>query len=320
MSDLPGILSGFIHVVWQELKFLVIHKNRASYLIFIIVFGISLYGVGIQDYGPQLPQEMEMPGGMKIGDSILTDILVFMFVLGMTAFESASQGMKNTVVFPAELGIMFIMLVTILVGVNMTSRLAIRCAASSISREREARTLYIIGSTANSRISVYLAKLLGALLATVPMILIMMLSVFWISVSIFQTPEMSGFMPELTGLMVNIVIMTISTTLLFTSLGTLISVRKKDEESAVSLSAKFTTIAATLAILWMLLPVFSVAGEKILSIVQTVVMISPITQDLMVLYGGNNTLVIQYALIQLLAAMVLIILGIIVFIRQDIEY
>jgi len=320
MSSLPGIVSGFFHVVWQELKFLVIHKNMVSYLIFIIIFGISLYGVGIQDYGAQLPQEMEMPGGMKTGDSILTDILIFMFILGMTAFESASQGMTPVIVFPAELGITFIMLVSILVGVNMISRLAIRCAASSISREREARTLYIISSTANSRISVYLAKFSGALLTTVPMILIMMFGVFGISVSIFGTPGMSGFVPELTELMVNIVLMTISTTLLFTSLGTLISVRKKDEESAVSLSAKFTTIAATLSMLWILLPVFSVAGEKTFSVAQTVVMISPITQDLMVLYSGNNALVIQYAIIQFLAALVLIILGIIVFIKQDIEY
>jgi len=52
---------------------------------------------------------------------------------------------------------------------------------------------------------------------------------------------------------------------------------------------------------------FSVAGEKTFSMVHTVVIISPITQDLMVLYGGNN-------------ALVLIILGIIVFIKQDIEY
>jgi len=312
MSSLPGIVSGFFHMVWQELKFLVIHKNRASYLIFIIIFGISLYGVGIQDYGAQLPQEMEMPGGMKTGDSILSD--------RMSAFESASQGMTPDIVFPAELSITFIIIVSILVGVNMISRLAIRCAASSISREREARTLYIVSSTANSRISVYLAKFSGALLTTVPMILIMMLGVFGISVSIFGTPGMSGFVPELTELMVNIVIMTISTTLLFTSLGTLISVRKKDEESAVSLSAKFTTIAATLSMLWILLPVFSVAGENTFSMAQTVVMISPITQDLMVLYSGNNALVIQYAIIQLLAALVLIILGIIVFIKQDIEY
>ncbi|MCD4768513.1 MAG: hypothetical protein K8R34_18680 [Methanosarcinales archaeon] len=85
-------------------------------------------------------------------------------------------------------------------------------------------------------------------------------------------------------------------------------------------AGKSTTIAATLAMLWILLPIFSVAGEKILSMVQTVVMIFPITQDLMVLYGGNNVLVIQYAIIQLLVALVLIILGIIVFIKQDIEY
>jgi len=85
-------------------------------------------------------------------------------------------------------------------------------------------------------------------------------------------------------------------------------------------AGKFTTIAATFAMLWLLLPVFSIAGEKILSMVQTVVMISPITQDLMVLYSGNNALVMQYALIQFLAALVLTILGIIVFIKQDIEY
>ena len=72
-------------------------------------------------------------------------------------------------------------------------------------------------------------------------------------------------------------------------------------------AGKFTTIAATLAMLWILLPVFCVAGENTFSMAQTVVMISPITQDLMVLYGGNN-------------ALVLIILGIIVFIKQDIEY
>ena len=75
--------------------------------------------------------------------------------------------------------------------------------------------------------------------------------------------------------------------------------------------------------LWILLPVFSVAGEKTFSMAQTVVMISPITQDLMVLYGGNNALFIPYALIHILAAIVLIVLlvlGIIVFIRQDIEY
>jgi ABC-type uncharacterized transport system YnjBCD ATPase subunit len=85
-------------------------------------------------------------------------------------------------------------------------------------------------------------------------------------------------------------------------------------------AGKSTTIVATLVIPWILLPIFSVAGEMILSMEQTVVMISPITQDLMVLYGGNNVLVIKYAIIQLLAAMVLIIPGIIVFIRQDIEY
>ena len=85
-------------------------------------------------------------------------------------------------------------------------------------------------------------------------------------------------------------------------------------------AGKSTTIVATLAMLWILLPIFSVAVVMILSMVQTVVMISPITQDLMVLYGGNNALFIPYALIQLLAAIVLIILGIIVFIRQDIEY
>jgi len=85
-------------------------------------------------------------------------------------------------------------------------------------------------------------------------------------------------------------------------------------------AGKSTTIVATLAMLWILLPIFSVAGEMILSMVQTIVIIPPMTQDLMLLYGRNNVMVIKYAIILLLAAIVLITPGIIVFIRQDIEY
>ena len=87
-----------------------------------------------------------------------------------------------------------------------------------------------------------------------------------------------------------------------------------------NVAGKSTIVVSTLAMLWILLPIFSVAGEMILSMVQTIVIIPPMTQDLMLLYGRNNVMVIKYAIILLLAAIVLITPGIIVFIRQDIEY
>ena len=102
MSRLPDVLSGFLHMVWQELKFLTVYKNKASYPIFIIIFGMSLYGVVIPDYGAQQTLSMEMPAGMSIGDSIFMDMLTFMFILVM----------KLEIIILSELGITLIIIIS----------------------------------------------------------------------------------------------------------------------------------------------------------------------------------------------------------------
>lgn len=320
MSGLLGILFGYIYLTWQEIRYLISHRTRASYILFILIFGMSLYGISIQDFGAQGMETNEILGAMEIGDAPLIDILIFTFIFGMTTFASATGGETPALVIPAQLGVTLIIIVSILIGINMVSRLGVKNAASTLSREKGKRTLYLAASTTNTRIAIYLAKLKAAYLTTLPMIVIMFLGVYWIWTSAFDAPDMAAIQPTFRNLLTDMVIMTLCTSILFTSLGSLISAIKQEEESAVSLSRKFTTLAAALAALWLLLPAFAVTGEMTYSLIQTLTMLSPITMDLIVLYGNEGTLLIQYAGIQLAAALVLTVTGILVFIRQDIEY
>ena len=320
MSGPLGMLFGYVYLTWQEFKYLISRRTRASYIIFILIFGISLYGISIQDYSAQSVGTTELLGGLEIGDAPLVDMVIFTFIFGMSTFASATGGEASGIVIPAQLGVTLIILVSIFLGINMVSRLGVKNAASTLSREKGSRTLYLIASTTNTRPAIYLAKLKAAYLTTLPMIAIMFLGVYWIWTSAFGAPGMAAMQPTFQSLLLNMVIMTLCTTILFTSLGSLVSALKQEEESAVSLSRKFTTLATALTILWLLLPIFLVAGETIHSWFEALTMLSPITQDLIVLYGDDSTLLIQYAGIQLAAAAVLTVLGIIVFIRQDIEY
>jgi len=320
VSGLLSMLFGYIYLTWLEFRYLVSRRTHASYIIFILFFGMSLYGISIQDYSAQGMETTEILGGLEIGDAPLTDMLIFIFLFGMSTFASSTGGEAPAIVIPAQLGVTLIIVVSILLGINMVSRLGAKNAASTISREKESRTLYLCASTTNTRPAIYLAKLKAAYLTTLPMIAIMFLGVYWIWTSSFGSPDMVTMQSTFQSLLFKMVIMTLCTTILFTSLGSLVSTLKREEESAVSLSRKFTTLAAALTTLWLLLPIFAVTGGKMYSLIETLTMLSPITLDLIVLYGNESTLLIQYAGIQLAGAAVLTILGIIVFIRQDIEY
>lgn len=319
MSAPLSVLTGFIYMSWLEFKYLTLRKNKLSYLIFILIFMISIYGIAIQEFSGEVMQDTGIIGGLKSGESPLIDILIFMYIFGIGSIEAVQKGTTPEMTIPAELGITLILIVPFLLAVNMVSRLAVRSAASSISREKEDRTLYLAGSTHNTRPAIYLAKLAGAFLTALPMVVVMVLGVFLASGSmVFGMPDAVQMQAQFNELVINMVILTLSTVALFTSLGTLVSVLKRNEESAVSLSSKFTTLAGVLTTLWIMLPIFSVAGENISSVIETLTMVSPITLDIMALYEGTN--VVLYAGAQLLAAAVLAILGIIVFIKQDIEY
>ncbi|MDW7776041.1 MAG: hypothetical protein SCH39_06880 [Methanosarcinales archaeon] len=320
MSGLFSMLFGFIYLTWQEFKYLISRRTRASYIIFILIFGMSLYGISIQDYSAQGMDTSEILGGMEIGDAPLVDMLIFTFIFGMSTFASATRAEAPTIVIPAQLGVTLIIIISILVGINMVSRLGIKNAASTLSREKESRTLYIVASTTNTMPAIYLAKLKAAYLTTLPMTVIMFLGVYWIWTSVFRAPDMAAMQPIFRSLLFNIVIMTLCTTILFTSLGSLVSALKREDESAVSLSRKFTTLAVALATLWLLLPAFAMTGGKTYSLIETLTLLSPFTLDLIVLYGNESILLIQYAGIQLAAAAVFTVIGILVFIRQDIEY
>jgi len=88
----------------------------------------------------------------------------------------------------------------------------------------------------------------------------------------------------------------------------------------LSLSNLIIGLVVLLASFWMILPVFSILGEGFASMVEMVTMLSPVTQDMIVLYENNDLLLIKYAGIQLFIAILLTVYGIIVFNKKDIEY
>ena len=86
MSGLLSMLFGYIYLTWLEFRYLVSRRTRASYIIFILIFGMSLYGISIQDYSAQGMETTEILGGLEIGDAPLTDMLIFIFIFGMSTF------------------------------------------------------------------------------------------------------------------------------------------------------------------------------------------------------------------------------------------
>lgn len=315
MNSSPGTISGFIYQSLNEFRYLISHKVRLHYLLFFLTFGLSLYLLAVLDYDSINIPDNPLFGGMVVGDAPLTDILLFTYLLFNTIMSSGGEA---AILIPADLGITLVIILSIFLALSTVSRFAINSAASSLSREVEAKTLYIIASTPNARLSIYLAKLTGAFLGSLPLLAVMTIGVFLMLTSKFGS--IPGYQAQIIDITFKMVIMTVSTLLLFISLGGLISVFRRGEESAVSLSNLIIGLVVLLASFWMILPVFSILGEGFASMVEMVTMLSPVTQDMIVLYENNDLLLIKYAGIQLFIAILLTVYGIIVFNKKDIEY
>jgi ABC-type transport system involved in multi-copper enzyme maturation permease subunit len=312
-----NLLSGMMAIAIDEFKFSIKRKTITSYIFFCIVFGLTLYGTYTQQYGPLQGELPELPINMDLekGTAPLIDVAIFFITFSLSALQSAGADVSPDIVLPVDIGIALFIIAPILIGITSLSKLAARLGASTIAREREVKTMYLLAASPQPRVFIYLSKFKATIAAFLPMIILIFAGTVWIIDASFM-PYIEAWQASV--LKSHVLIASTVTAFFFASLGMLISTITRNEEGAVNRSGWTTRIAAALATLWVFLPVFYVAGENTVYVIESLTMISPITLDMIALYSG--TMFNQYMLIQGVAGLLFLIVGLAIFVQQDVEY
>jgi len=210
---------------------------------------------------------------------------------------------------------MFFIIVPMILGLTMISRFIIKKAAVSIAREKENKTLFITVSSPQTRPSIYLSKFIGLFILTLPMILYLYFITNWIFNGLFPLEQ------NLSG----VVFYTASSTaMLFASIGLLVSVLWNNEVKAVKFSMKILVLMAALTSLWIFIPIIELIlnltnnSTFFLLVLEKITYLSPFTMDLMTAYQPE--LLSGLLNIQLISTVIFLVIGIVIFIRQDLEY
>ena len=313
-----NLLKGIFAIIFDELKFAIRRKTITSYILFLFIFTIALYGTYMQKYGAiqgEMPLLSMLPFELEKGVAPLTDFAIFLMTFALSAFQSAGSGVAPDVIMPVDIGITLFIIAPILIALSSLSKLSVRLCASSIARERESKTLYHLLVSPQPRAMAYLSKFIGAIGAVLPMIIFVFLGVVWIIGASFM-PHLE--VEQATQLKNQVLIASIVTTFLFASIGIFISTITRNEESAVNRGGWILKIMLALSTLWIFSPIFSVAGENAASTIEKITMISPLTLDMIALYGGE--MFTQYMLIQVGVGLLFLFGGMMIFVRQDVEY
>lgn len=313
-----NLLKGIFAIIFDELKFAIRRKTITSYILFLFVFTIALYGTYMQKYGAiqgEMPLLSMLPIELEKGVAPLTDFAIFLMTFAVSALQSAGSGAVPDIVMPVDIGITLFIIAPILIALSSLSKLSVRLCASSIARERESKTLYHLLVSPQPRAMAYLSKFIGAIGAVLPMIVLVFAGVVWIIGASFVPHIEVG---QATQLKNQVLIASLVTTFLFASIGIFISTITRNEESAVNRGGWILKIMLALTTLWIFSPIFSVAGESTASTIGIITMLSPLTLNMIALYGGE--MFNQYMLIQVGAGLVFLLGGMMIFVRQDVEY
>ena len=315
-----NLFKGVFAIIFDELKFAIKRKTITSYILFSFIFTIALYGTYMQEYGAvqgEMPLLSILPIELEKGVAPLTDFAIFLMAFAASALQSASAGAgaSTDVVLPVDIGITLFIIAPILIALSSLSKLSVRLCASSIARERESKTLYHLLVSPQPRVMAYLSKFIGAIGAVLPMIILVFAGVVWIIGASFVPHIEVG---QATQLKNQVLIVSLVTTFLFASIGMFLSTITHNEESAVNRGGWILKIMLALTSVWIFLPIFSVAGESTASTIEMITMISPLTLDMVALYGGE--MFNQYMLIQLGVGLLFLFSGMMIFVRQDVDY
>jgi len=306
-----SILS-FLSLVFNETK-RTVKSSTPSYFWFTILVLASSYSLFSVKYVDMSFDRSLMT--FKTGNNPMADILIFVTSFAITSSSDVLSGKVPGMVFPTSIGVIFFIILPVLLGLTMMSNFMIKKAGSSIAGELEKKTLYFLAVSPLTRPAIFLGKFAAIFLASIPMILILYIITHWVFTTLFPSS------PDLSQEVLNI---SIITAFLFISVGMLVSVLARTQKSASWIGTKLVGSVALLTTVWIMIPFIEFLlnltnnNSDFLLYVEKITWFSPFTVELMYLYAPS--VAASSLNILIISIFVILILGMVTFIRQDLEY
>ncbi|MDD5615079.1 MAG: ABC transporter permease subunit [Candidatus Methanoperedens sp.] len=308
-------ISGFLSIVYTETRRL-IKGFLPAYFWFALLVSISTYFVFAEKYVDISIDRSLMT--LKYANNPMTDVLLYTVSFAITSLSEVMSGKIPSMVFPVSIGVIFFILFPFMLSLTYMSSQVIKKASATITGEDEKKTLYIMVSSPQTRISIYIGKFMGLLLMTLPMIIFFYLITEWIFSSLF----LSAYSTYNAGTLVLQILLI--NAVLFISAGMLFSALFRNEKKASWTGNKVVTICSLLTSLWILIPFLEFmlnltnSNTDILFYLEKLSWLSPFTAGLMSVYQPSVFIGYLYVLVS--ASMILFLLGMGIFIRKDLEY
>ncbi|MCZ7372187.1 MAG: ABC transporter permease subunit [Candidatus Methanoperedens sp.] len=306
-----SILS-FLSLVYNETK-RTVKSSTPSYFWFTILVLASSYSLFFEKYVDMSFDRSLMT--FKTGNNPMADILIFVTSFAITSSSGVLSGKVPEMVFPTSIGVIFFIILPVLLGLTMMCNFIIKKTGSSIAGELEKKTLYFLAVSPLTRPAIFLGKFAAIFLASIPMILILYIITQWVFTTLFPSS------PDLSQEVLNI---SIITAFLFISVGMLVSVLARTQKSASWIGTKLVGSVALLTTVWIMIPFIEFLlnltnnNSDFLLYVEKITWFSPFTVELMYLYAPS--VAASSLNILIISIFVILILGMVTFIRQDLEY
>ncbi len=305
-------ISAFLSIVYSETKRLV-KSFLPSYIWFIVLVSVSTYSLFTQTYSDSKIDRSLMQSGYA--NNPMTDILLYIISFAVKSSSSIMSGKIPTMIFPVSIGVIFFILFPFMLSLTFMGNMIIKKGSTMISGEVERKTLYIMVGSPMTRSSIYIGKFIGLLLSTLPVMLLFYFITDRVFTSVFTSADNLSI-PVIKVLFINAV--------LFTSAGMFVSAVLKNEKVAIWSGKKIIAVSAALTSFYIFIPFIEFLlnitnnGAGYLAYLEKVTWISPFTIELMSVY--DPSLFPAYFNILIAVSVILILLGMVTFIRQDLEY
>ncbi len=307
-----SLISGFLSIVYNETRRL-IKSFLLSYVWFAVLVLISTYALFAETY---VDLSIERPlMAFKYVDNPMTDVLSYIVSFAATSSSGVMSGKVPTMVFPVSIGVIFFILFPLILSLTFIGNQIIKRASTTIAGGVEKKTLFFMASSPQTRQSIYIGKFIGLILLAIPMILFFYFITDRVFTSLFSSAYNAGIL-VLKVLFIN--------TVLFASAGMFVSVLFNNENKASWAGTRIVTVAAMLTSLWIMIPFIDFMlnltnnSTDFLIFLEKLTWFSPFTLELMAVY--NPSVFAGYFYILIAASVILLLLGMVTFIKQDLEY